>query len=74
MLLIELNEFNRELLRNIAARHGLTHLQLVLGWSRASTSIVPRSGSVSVRTSTTRIRRGCSGTPNTTTDSGGSHR
>ena len=37
MLLIELNEFNRSLLQSIAARHGLKHLQLVLGWSRAST-------------------------------------
>jgi len=37
MLLIELNEFNRELLQNIAARDGLQHLQRVLGWSRAST-------------------------------------
>lgn len=37
MLLIELNEFNRELLQNIATRHGLKHLQRVLGRSRAST-------------------------------------
>ena len=37
MLLIELNEFNRELLQNIAASHGLKHLQRVLGWSQAST-------------------------------------
>jgi hypothetical protein len=37
MLLIELNEFNRELLQNIAAAHGLKHLQRVLGWSRANT-------------------------------------
>jgi hypothetical protein len=37
MLLIELNEFNRDLLQNVAAIHKLTHLQRVLGWSRAST-------------------------------------
>jgi hypothetical protein len=37
MLLIELNEFNRELLQNIADTRGLTHLKRVLGWSRAST-------------------------------------
>lgn len=37
MLLIELNEFSRELLQNIVARHELKHLQQVLGWSRAST-------------------------------------
>jgi hypothetical protein len=32
-----LNEFNRELLQNIADTRGLTHLKRVLGWSRAST-------------------------------------
>ena len=37
MLLIELNEFNKDLLQNIAAVHGLKHLQQVLGWSRAGT-------------------------------------
>ena len=37
MLLIELNEFNRELLQNIAASRGLKNLQHVLGWSRAGT-------------------------------------
>lgn len=37
MLLIELNEFNRELLQNIAASHGLEHLQKVLAWRHAST-------------------------------------
>jgi hypothetical protein len=38
MLLIELNEFNRELLKNIARAHDLRHLKEVLGWSHASTS------------------------------------
>lgn len=38
MLLIELNEFNRGLLQNVAAAHGLVHLRRVLGWHHASTS------------------------------------
>jgi hypothetical protein len=37
MLLIELNEFNKDLLQNIAGIHQLKHLQQVLGWSRAGT-------------------------------------
>jgi len=37
MLLIELNEFNRELLQRIAATHQLKHLQQMLGWNRAGT-------------------------------------
>lgn len=37
MLLIELNEFNGELLRAIADRNGLKHLQRVLDWNKAST-------------------------------------
>ena len=37
MLLIELNEFNRELLQSIAATHQLRHLQQMLGWNRAGT-------------------------------------
>jgi hypothetical protein len=37
MLLIELNEFNKDLLHNIAAIHGLKHLQQVLGWRHAGT-------------------------------------
>jgi hypothetical protein len=37
MLLIELNEFNKDLLQNLARIHRLKHLQQVLGWSRAGT-------------------------------------
>src|SRR5882724_10557956 len=37
MLLIELNEFNKDLLQNIAGIHQLKHLQQVLGWSHAAT-------------------------------------
>jgi hypothetical protein len=38
MLLIELNEFNSDLLRNIAKIHQLNHLEEILGWNRARTS------------------------------------
>ena len=37
MLLIELNEFNCDLLRNIARTHQLSHLQEALSWNRAAT-------------------------------------
>ena len=37
MLVIELNEFNRELLESVANRLGLSHLQSVLGWQHAET-------------------------------------
>jgi hypothetical protein len=37
MLLIELNEFNSDLLRNIAKTHQLKHLQETLSWNRAGT-------------------------------------
>jgi hypothetical protein len=37
MLVIELNEFNNELLRSIAQTHRLTHLREVLNWNHART-------------------------------------
>jgi hypothetical protein len=37
MLLIELNEFNSDLLRSIAETYQLKHLQEILGWNRAGT-------------------------------------
>jgi hypothetical protein len=37
MLLIELNEFNSDLLRSVAEAHGLQHVQQVLGWDHATT-------------------------------------
>jgi hypothetical protein len=37
MLLIELNEFNSELLRNVAQAHRLTHVQEMLSWDHATT-------------------------------------
>jgi hypothetical protein len=37
MLLIELNEFNGDLLRSIAKAHQLKHLQEALSWNRAGT-------------------------------------
>jgi hypothetical protein len=37
MLLIELNEFNSELLRNVAEAHRLEHVREMLGWAHATT-------------------------------------
>ena len=37
MLLIELNEFNSELLRSVARAHKLRHVQEMLGWNHAKT-------------------------------------
>jgi hypothetical protein len=37
MLLIELNEFNGDLLRSVAQAHRLKHLEEVLGWNHART-------------------------------------
>lgn len=37
MLLIELNEFSRDLLQSVARSHRLTHLEAMLRWSHAST-------------------------------------
>ena len=37
MLLIELNEFNGDLLRSIAKAHQLKHLKEALSWNRAGT-------------------------------------
>ena len=37
MLLVELNEFNDGLLRNVARAHGLKHLTEMLNWSHAKT-------------------------------------
>jgi hypothetical protein len=37
MLLIELNEFNRDLLQRLSARHGLENIARVLGWNHAVT-------------------------------------
>ena len=37
MLLIELNEFNGDLLRSVAQSHGLKHVEQVLSWNHART-------------------------------------
>jgi hypothetical protein len=37
MLLIELNEFNRDLLQRLSTTHGLKNLDRVLGWNSAVT-------------------------------------
>lgn len=37
MLLIELNEFNRDLLQRLSARHGFGNIERILGWNRADT-------------------------------------
>lgn len=37
MLLIELNEFNRDLLQRLSTRHGLENIARVLGWNRSDT-------------------------------------